>query len=765
MSRAGDGRGARIIDLRATSNWRSHLIFVQPRSLILLLAAPALASLAAAQECDWPAPGVTAAAADPAAQGVAVESPDRLPIKITSGSAEVTREGDASLTDGVVVTQGNRRLSAQSATYDAKNEHFDVEGDVEYRTPELRLKGEKGSWDTAGGGQFSGTEFELPARPARGSAAELGITADGDLKLRNVNFTTCPIGNDDWYLRAAAIDIDQRKRQGKGRDVRVELKGVPILYAPRISFPVGDSRKSGFLFPSIGTSNKSGLEIGLPYYFNLAPNYDLTLMPQLLSRRGAGLHGRFRYLSDESQGTLDAFFLPGDDLDGRDRGLAKYWHQTDFSDRLRLAASIEHASDGRYFEDFGLGPDGTSITHLDRHIGLSWLGHSWRVDGRLQDFQTIDLSVDPQERPYSRVPQLAFTGAWPLAGRGLITGVDAEAVWFQRDTGATGLRFDLAPRLAWPLRGPGYHLEPSASFRMTGYRLSDLPSGADDSPDRQAPILSVDGGLQFERIASARRKLLQTLEPRLRYSWIPYRSQDDLPVFDTALPDLNLVQLYRTNRYVGADRLGDANELAAGLTTRFVSTDSGKQFLTATIGQRFYFESPRVVLPGELPDTRNSSDVIGEIEMTAYRHWSARFAAEWDREHADTLRSQASIQYRPRHDSVINVGYRYRDGLLEQWDFAAAWRLSPSWQVFARQVYSLRDDTSIDRFAGFEYGSCCWRIRLIGRRYLSNRTGESDTSIMLQLELKGLSSVGTSDDAFLQRGIRGYSHDPAVPPR
>jgi len=261
-----------------------------------------------------------------------------------------------------------------------------------------------------------------------------------------------------------------------------------------------------------------------------------------------------------------------------------------------------------------------------------------------------------------------------------------------------------------------------------------------------------------------RSKLVQTLEPRLRYTWIPFRNQAELPVFDTALPDLNLVQLFRTNRYVGADRLGDASELAAGLTTRLIHAGSGQQFLTATIGQRFYFERPRVVLPGESLETRNASNMVGEIEMTAFRNWSARLAMEWDRDQSNTLRAQAGVQYRPRHDSVVNVGYRYREGLLEQWDVAAAWRLSPSWQVFARQVYSLKDQASIDRMGGFEYGSCCWRIRLIGRHYVSNRTGESDTSVMLQLELKGLSSVGTSDDAFLRRGIRGYSPDPAVPP-
>jgi LPS-assembly protein len=731
---------------------------------MVLLATAFVLRQAAAQECIWPQPEAMSATPTAADDGISIKGPDELPVQVTSGGAELTREGDAKLTDGVVVRQGDRELSAQSATYDASEQSFKVEGDVEFRSPDLRLKGVTGTWGMRGAGHFTGAEFELPAQPARGEAADLEVTAQGALSLREVSFTTCPTGNDDWFLRASSINIDQRTQLGKGRNVRVELKGIPILYAPLITFPVGDARKSGFLFPSFGNSDKSGFELGVPYYFNLAPNYDMTLTPLLLLRRGLALDGEFRYLTARSRGELDTRFLPGDDLAGRDRRLSTLTHRTEVTDRLRFSASLADASDSQYFEDFGLGPDGTSVTLLDRYLHLAWLGRGWRLDGRVQDFQTIDLTVDPLSRPYARLPQLQFTGAWPLAGGRLATSFDAETVWFERDEGTTGLRTDLTPRMAWPFRRPGWYIEPSAAWRVTGYQLSDAAPGSDESLDREAPILSLDAGLEFERTEGARDHLVHTLEPRLRYTWIPFRDQTELPLFDTALPDLNLVQLFRTNRYVGADRLGDANEVAAGLTTRLLHADTGHQFLSATIGQRYYFEQPRVVLPGEVAESRSSSNMVGEIDLTAWRNWSARIAMEWDPEASNTVLGQAGIQYRPRPDSVVNLGYRYREGLLEQWDASVAWRLSPTWQVFARQVYSTKERKSIDRFAGFEYGSCCWRVRLIGRRYVSNRTGESDNSVMLQLELKGLSSVGTSNDAFLQRGIRGYSPGLATAP-
>ena len=727
------------------------------RRIIALLATTGVLPAAAASECFWPGvPMEPAAAALPAAAADAKDPGDQ-PVKVKSdGRAEVTREGDASFTGGVTIVQGEREVSADAASYDASERRFEVEGSVEFRSPDLRLKGASGSWNALGTGQFTDAEFELPQRPARGSAETLEMDNAGQLKLSEVRFTTCPAGNTDWELRASSIEIDQKTQQGKGRNVRVDLKGVPILFTPVISFPVGDARKSGFLFPSFGNSDKSGFEIGVPYYFNLAPNYDLTLTPFLLSRRGFGLGMDYRYLTERSHGKFGTDYLPGDDLANRDRRLSTLMHQTNFTDRLRLDADLADASDSRYFEDFGLGPDGTSITFLDRRVQLSWLGDGWRLDGRVQDHQVIDVTVDPLDRPYSRLPQVAFTGLWPLPA-GFEASFDAETAWFERETGVTGLRADAMPRIAWGLRGPGYHLEPSAAWRVTGYELSDTAPAADDSPHRSAPILSLDSGLVFERQSGERDQFMHTLEPRLRYTWIPFRDQDDLPIFDTALPDLNLVQLFRTNRYVGADRLGDANELAAGLTTRLIRSESGQQYLSATIGQRFYFESPRVVLPGEVAETRSASNLVGEVELTAWRSWSARAAVEWDAEQSNTLRGEASVQYRPSPDTVVNVGYRSREGLLEQWDAGFAWRLSPSWQLYARQVYSTLEDKSIDRFAGFEYSGCCWRLRLLGRNYVSNRTGESDNSILLQVELKGLSSVGTRSDTFLERGIRGYS--------
>ena len=244
------------------------------------------------------------------------------------------------------------------------------------------------------------------------------------------------------------------------------------------------------------------------------------------------------------------------------------------------------------------------------------------------------------------------------------------------------------------------------------------------------------------------------------YLYVPYRDQDDLPVFDTGLPDLNLVQLFRTNRYVGADRVGDANQVSLGVTSRLLDAAGGRQFLSATLGQAFYFEDPRVPLPDEPPRDRTASDIIAELDLTAFKNWNARLGYQWNPDAAATEHSDVRVQYRPQSDRVVNAGYRFRRDLLEQFDVSAAWPITGAGA--ASGAGSTRcEEKTLDQFVGLEYGSCCWGLRVVTRRFVSSRTGDSDTSVGLQLELKGLSSVGTDSDSFLRDAIRGYS---ALPP-
>jgi LPS-assembly protein len=721
---------------------------------IALLAIAFACSRAVADEPCCGDPELCPPVAAPLPQSTSTGKPGNEDIEVSSQGAELSRTGDALLKGKVEVRQGDRHLSAEDVQYDNSSQSLKVEGNVEYQDPLVRVRGASGTYDAQGGASFSGTEFELPSRPARGEAREIVVQRDGLVSLTGVKYTTCPAGNQDWVLKASDIDLDTAERNGSGRGVRLDFKGIPILYTPYISFPIGDERKSGFLFPEFGVSNKNGVQLGLPYYLNLAPNYDLSLAPRYWSDRGFVLESEFRYLGHGDRGDVDAVVLPNDRLRHEDRSYIHWTHLSDFWERWRFTADAANASDANYFEDFGQGSAITSTLFVKRAAELRYYGEHWTLLGQAENFQVIDQTLADDSKPYTVLPRLLARGLWENMPLGLEYAIDGELVNFDRSLGVTGARFDVEPEIRWPLRRPGYYVVPEVAYRYTAYELSDVTPGQPSSPSRAAPILSLDAGLNFERIDSRR---IATLEPRLLYLYVPFRDQADLPVFDTAIPDLNLVELFRRNRYVGADRLSDANQLSAGVTARLLDTASGQQFLSATLGETWYFSSPQVVLPDEVPSNRDYSNFIGELELRAYRDWNIRMGVEYNPYDSRSEKGQLSLQYKPAAQSVVNVGYRFRRDLIEQVDGSIAWPIAKRWNIYTGIIYSLRDDSLIDEFAGFEYASCCWRVRLVQRRYVSSRTGERDSSLALQLELTGLSSVGVPADAFLENAIRGYS--------
>ncbi|MGE0581297.1 MAG: LPS-assembly protein LptD [Steroidobacteraceae bacterium] len=734
---------------------------------LVVLALGALLLPEAARAADPQAPLCFGALEDGGrlpASVVPVRGPEdaKAPIDVSSDDAALGVNGDAVLSGNVQVKQGDREVRADRMRYDAQAGKLAVDGNVEYRDPLLIVRGTSGHYSTTGGAQFEGAQFELPSRPARGTAKSMSVDAGGNARLDAVTFTTCPLADPAWQLRADRIDLDTERRNGTGRGTRVEFKGVPIFYSPWISFPLGTARKSGFLFPGAGYSTRSGAQLSVPWYWNIAPNYDLTFEPVAFARRGVDIAGDFRWLTRSSLGKLDVSYLPDDSLFHDDRSFAHLVNRTGLPGGWRLSIDAANVSDTQYFEDFGQGPEGTSVAFVGRTAALTYRDAHWRLRGAFQDYQTIDVDVADTDRPYSMLPQL-YASADFSVGRSLQLryGFDAEVINFDRNVGVTGWRYDAAPHLGLDWQGAGYFARSGLSWRTTGYSLQDTAPGADDSPRRSLPTATLDAGLVFEGAMGSRSQRRLTLEPRALYVYTPYRNQDALPVFDTAIPDLNLVQLFRANRYVGGDRVGDANQASFGVTSRIFDADSGRQLLAATVGQTVYFDAPRVALPGEAIADRDTSDLIAQVALTALRDWTADLGVQWNPESSERERMQVQLQYRPAATSVVNLGYRYQRDRIDQADASFAWPVADRWSLFGRYVYSLHDNETLDQFAGFEYRSCCWRLRAVGRRFVSSRTGERDTGIYLQLELSGLASVGSSAVAFLEDAIRGYS--PADP--
>jgi LPS-assembly protein len=704
-----------------------------------------------------------AAARDPRIDELLQSDPNDQRIDVTSDTGELGRAGDATLSGNVTIRTGQRLLKADQAEVDSEKRSVRLRGRMEYLDPQLHVTGDSGSFVEGGGGQFKGAQFELTERSVRGAAEGASVAPNGVIELDGVRYTACPPGVDDWELQAGEISIDQKNQLGTGRDVRLEFLGVPIFYTPWITFPVGDQRKSGLLFPTVGSSSKNGTLVAVPYYFNLAPNYDATLIGRWYSSRGFRVDPEFRYLSDRSRSQLNVEYMLHDDERGEARSLVDWRHVTRFAPRTRLLIEAANASDQDYFEDFGVGFEGTSVTFLNRYVDLRHDVGAWSFGARTQAYQVIDRELPADDAPYQIVPQLTATGRWDRLGHGFSATVAAEATNFARDLGPQGVRVDAGPSVEWRADRGGAFVAANAGYRYTQYSLQDTDPGTDTTPSRSLPIASLDAGFVLERESGSKGNRLQTLEPRMLYLYVPYRDQDDLPVFDTGLPDLNLVQLFRDNRYVGPDRVGDANQVSVGVTTRLLDSSRGTQYLSATLGQAFYFENPRVRLPDEPVRDRSTSDMVAELELAAFKNWNARFAYQWNPDQRQGERSETFIQYAPAPGRVINAGYRFRRDLLEQVDFSGAWPINEQWRGFARYVYSLQEDKALDQFAGFEYSSCCWAVRFIARRFVSSRTGDAETSFGIQLELKGLSSVGVDNEAFLRDAIRGYSALPSAP--
>ncbi len=703
-----------------------------------------------------------AVTADPRLDALRAADPDDPNIEITSDTGELGRAGDALLKGNVTIRMGQRLLAADEARVDAEKRSVMVSGRTEFLDPTVRVTGEGGSF-ADGSGDFRSATFELVDGSGRGAARSAVLRDETVLDLEGVRYTVCPPGNDDWQLKADSISLDQESQLGTGRNVRLDFKGVPILYTPWISFPVGDQRKSGLLFPAFGSGGKTGTQIVVPWYWNIAPNYDATFTSRWFSSRGYRIDPEFRYLTERSRGGFEFQYLPHDSERDESRGLYEWRNVTLFEPRFRGLVNAGYVTDDAYFEDFGVGFEGTSVVFLNQLAELRRDTQNWTLIGRTQNYQVIDNALADDERPYSLLPQVYAAGRWTDLPFGFSSWLDAEGTNFYRELGPEGIRFDAQPGLSWRTGRRGAYVEGSGSWRYTTYSLSNTEPGTDQSLSRSLPIVSLDSGFVLERTTGSKQQRVQTLEPRLLYLYVPYRDQDAIPVFDTATPDLNMVELFRTNRYVGADRVGDANQMAVGVTSRLLDANDGRQYLSATLGQQFYFETPRVTLPGEAPDDASTSDLVAELELDAFKDWNARLAYQWDPSASQTERTEVGVQYRPATDSVVNAAYRYRRDLLEQFDVSAAWPVLQDWHLFGRWVYSLSENKTLDQFVGFEYSSCCWSLKFITRRFVSSRTGDSDTSLGIQLELKGLSSVGVDNEAFLRDAIRGYSALPSAP--
>ncbi len=726
------------------------------------------------------------------------------------------------LTGDVKITRLDQLLRSDTLTVDEETTDYTADGHVRAQDRSMLVSGDhaKGTV-TPSTTYLTNSRYQLIEQRGNGTAATVNETDPDHTKFTDATYSTCDIDDQQWHIHGSSMEMDQIAQRAYGHNVTMYYRNVPFFWTPYLSISLNNERETGFLTPTADVSTRKGLEIGAPYYLNLAPNYDATIEPIYSSERGALLEGQFRFIDTRNRFEFDGTYTPNDlNVDDEKREIATAQangqaplqtpldipaqrYQIRIQDYNQLtntwaaAVDISRVSDKQYFQDYGDTLTTSATSLLGSSAYINGRGSWWTASIGGDSNQITEPFLSEAFLPYTRLPRALFTGEKALLGD-FTAGVNAEYVDFKKGpydvlapnttntftqvTALEGQRVDLYPYIAYPIETAGYFLRPEFGVRYTSYDLRNLvnydatnpfsPQLTDHSPDRTVPIFSFDAGLIFDRdVTWFGNSLTQTLEPRLYYLRVPYRNQNDLPIFDTQLPTFDFPSLFRNNAFVGADRQSNANNLTVALTSRLIDTNSGDELLSASVGQIRYFDPQRVQLPGVPEVDFSGSDYVGELDLRLNDRWELKWDQQYNpndkvydptsgtliRNQHHTDLSAVSVEHRFAGDGVFNVSYRYRRGLLEQVDSSALYPLNDRWALIGRYYYSLQDRQLLEAFAGTQYDSCCVSYRVLLRRYI-NAIGQikPNTGLYFEIEFKGLGGTGHRAENFLRRAILGY---------
>jgi LPS-assembly protein len=756
----------------------------------------------------------------------------------------------ATLAGDVVLRQGGLQVESEEASLHQTENRGELNGNVRLRQNGALIVGDHAELQLdTGEAKVDNAEYVMHKSNIRGSALYAKRAENAIIRLKDGTYTTCEPSSNAWEIKGNNITLNPATGFGTATNATLRVKDIPIFYTPYIYFPIDDRRQSGFLPPSISSDSKTGLMLVTPYYFNLAPNYDATLYPRFMGKRGLLMEGEFRYLTKTSEGQFGGAYLNDQDNERKlqtdyedTRWMINWQHKGGLDSRLMSQVDYTDISDPYYFQDLQTDQIGVEKTdYINQQGALTWRGDDYTARLNMQAFK---LATVADITPYNRLPQLTFNGALPYHPGGLNFAYETEAVRFDRnletgnfvdqdggtsprlDTNVAGLarangdRLNLAPAVSLPLNWTYGFIKPSLKYVYTKYDLSLDSQGKDyllsnanltsptqetfnSSQDRAVPIASIDSGLYFDRNTQwFGKNYRQTLEPRLFYLYVPDKDQNDIPVFDTGETTFNYASLFRENRFVGSDRIGDENKLSLGITNRWIE-DNGFERQRFSIGQALYFKDRKVQLPGIDYRTRddalaNVSPYALEYEYRFNRDWRATSDFNWDPDSRSTRSGSAMMHYQPEDNpgKIINAGYRYRNDLvrydqttgkwsvgggdygtpgqpgyvkdyykIQQHDFSVIWPIVPQWSAISRWQFDYNRNRTLEAFGGFEYDNCCWKLRLINRYWIdydefsqqAPQNEKGDHGIFLQVVLKGLGGVtGAKVESFLDKGIQGY---------
>ena len=725
-------------------------------------------------------------------------SRNNAPIDVKSNYSEIFDNEISSYFGNVVIKHADQQLSSDNANYDSVAKTLDIHGDAYYSDDDLTVHTNAGTFDLdSDQAKLRDVLFIAPSAPLRGHASAVIRDSKTVSRYQDVAYTSCPTGSQDWVIHASELKIDKEEGEGIAKNAWLEFKGAPVFYSPYMSFPTDSNRKSGFLAPSFGSTQRSGINFGMPYYWNIAPNYDATFKPRYLTKRGILLAGDFRYLTESSLGQTNLELLPNDYLkQNQPRYFASVKNTTRFTDKVHANVDLNYVSDKNYFAELGSALSLPNFSYLKSQADVGYYGDMMNAVARIENYQSIDKYLTGNKLPYRKLPEIDihFKHEFNQLPVPVNVALNNEFVYFQHSSLLNGQRSNVKPSVSMPLQSESAYITPKASLQYTNYFLSDpLISGSSSQVSRTLPIFSTDSGMTFERNLNLGGKgFLNTIEPRLFYLYIPRADQKDIPIFDTSAYDIWFNTLFRENRFSGLDRIQDANQVTMAVSSRLIDEHTGKERAKFSLGNILYFQDREVQAPFYIQkidangkptletftpptETGSFSNVIGELSAKINDHVAIDSGIQFDPYQNEISRGKAILHLTNQPNEIINVGYRYRkiaptiipnrENDIIQSDMSFHYPVYDNWSAVGRWQYSLLYNSTQESFLGIEKENCCWRFRVIGRRYVNNLNvfsngadvqGVSQTGIFFQVELKGLTGVGEKIDTFLEQNIYGY---------
>ncbi|WP_229256325.1 LPS-assembly protein LptD [Duganella lactea] len=668
------------------------------------------------------------------------------------------------------VIKDKTKVKSDTACFRQVENEVQAEGDVKiwrfgdyFTGDELKLNLDSGQ------GYMLNPTYKLEANHAQGKAERINFINEDEAQVVNGTYSTCQSVTPDWYLRSDTLNLDSGRDVGTASKTLIYFKDVPILGTPALSFSLSGARRSGWLSPTPGFGSKNGPELVVPYYFNIAPNRDLTLYPKLIGNRGLQVGALARYMGETDGGLYrgetyvevmprDRAYAEANPDKKSDRWMVRSNHTQDITPDWAYSWNVRAASDDNYPNDFSKTVANSTERQLLRELRTDYHGDIWTLTARVQKYQVLQDpdSTTPVPRPYDRLPAVNFHAAQYDVAGGFDWAFDSELTRFYHPTLINGTRLVAIPQVSYPIIGPSYFITPKVMVNAATYSLDAYNTQSSENMSRAIPTFSLDSGLVFERDVTWRGKqMTQTLEPRLFYVYTPYRDQSRFPTFDTDAASFNFSQIFSENRFVGSDRIGDANQLTAALTSRFLDAN-GAEMLRLAFGQRFYFRDQQVQLDSSTPVVDSRSDILlaatGRISDT----WTFDSAVQYNQADKSVVSQSYSAQWVPGAKKVLNLSYRYLRDSFKNVELSSQWPIFDRWYGVGRINYSMLTKKILESLVGLEYNADCWVFRTGAQRFVTTSTKQS-TQIFFQLELNGLSHLGVGSPLEAMKStIPGY---------